>query len=378
MTGWSRLLVALGALLSVLALLGTWADRQLLSTDDWTATSGALLREPEVREALADRISADLADGSRVTAELRQALPPRLQPLAEPAGGLVREGVHRLTLRVLGSPAVQDLWVEANRVTHRQLVGLVEGEGRELAGRGVVLDLRPLEERVAAEAGLELDVERLGVDGRVVILRADQLDALRSAVDLLHLLGWLLAVLALLCFAAAIWLAKADRRRALVASALGLAGAGLLVLVVRRVAGHELAVALTDGGPSAPVVETVWRIGTSLLADLAVVFVLVGLVALLGAWLVGPGRAGSRVRELIAPWLLERSEVAYGVAGAGFLALAAFGPLSVLRRPLALVVLAALLLVGVGLLRRSVRRSREAGSRGARSPGTSGRAPATS
>ena len=113
----SRILVALASLLAVLALLGGWVDRQLLNTDDWTATSAALLRDDAVRVPLADELSSELADGSRTREALQQVLPPRLQPLAGPAGSLVADGVQRAVQRILASGKVQQAWVTANRLT---------------------------------------------------------------------------------------------------------------------------------------------------------------------------------------------------------------------------------------------------------------------
>ena len=349
----SRILIALAALLTVVALLGAWADRQLLNTDDWTATSSALLREPAIRDPVADAIAGAVADGSRATAALEEALPPRLQPLAPQAGALVREAAQRATERLLDAPRVQRLWVDANRATHRQLVDLVDGGGTVVAGRGVVLDLRPLAAEIAREAGFSGDrVERLPPSGRIVLLRPDQLETLREVGDLLDLVGWLPGVLALLLFAAAIWQARGARRRALLATGGALLGAGLVVLVARRVGGHLLVAAAAGDGPYVPTAEAVWRIATSLLAELAAVAVIVGLVALLGAWLAGPGRSATWLRRRATPGLSAPLGAVLGAAALVYLALLAWGPLTVLRRPVPIVLFGVLLVVGLWLLRR--------------------------
>lgn len=358
----SRILLALAALLTVITLLGTWADRQLLNTDDWTATSTALLREEVIRDPVADAIASSVADGSRATTALEEVLPPRLQPLAPQAGALVREAAQRATERLLDAPRVQRLWVEANRITHQQLVDLVDGGGTVVAGRGVVLDLRPLATEIAQQAGFSGDrIEQLPPSGRIVILQPEQLKTLRSAGDLLKLVGWLPGVLALALYALAIWLARGARRRALLTSGVLLLAAGLVVLLVRRVAGHALVDAVAADGPYVPTAEAVWRIATTLLAELSVVVIVVGLFAALGAWLAGPGPRASWLRGHVAPALAATPGAVLGGAALVYLVLIAWGPLEVLRRPLPIVLFGVLLLVGVWLLRAQIVRERAEG-----------------
>lgn len=374
----SRILIGLAALLSVVALLGAWVDRQLLNTGEWTATSAALLREETIRNPLADAIAAQIADGSRATAALEEVLPPRLQPLAPQAGALVREAAQRATERLLDAPRVQQLWVDANRITHEQFVRIVDGGGTVVAGRGLVLDLRPLAVQIAQQAGFSGDrAERLPeIGGRIVILRPEKVDNLRKAGDLLHTLSWLPAILALALYALAIWLARGARRRALLATGASLVAVGLLALIVRRIAGRELVDAVAGNGPYVPTAEAVWRIATTLLAELSVVVLIVGLVAAFGAWLAGPGRRASWLRGRIAPALATQPAGVLGATALVYLALVAWGPLEVLHRPLAIATFGLLLLAGIWLLRAQVVRERAAvGSATAVDPAPSGGEP---
>jgi hypothetical protein len=92
------------------------------------------------------------------------------------------------------------------------------------------------------------------------------------------------------------------------------------------------------------------------------VLLVVGAGAMLGAWLAGDGRRARWLRTRFAPTLAERPDLAYGIAALAYLALVAWGPLSVLRRPLAIVVFGALLLAGVAALRAQVRRELASGA----------------
>jgi hypothetical protein len=357
----SRILVALASVLAVVALLGSWVDRQLLDTDQWTETSAALLQEESIRVPLANEISAQLADGSRTREALQEALPPRLQPLAGPAGTLVADAVQRAVQRVLASARVQRAWVTLNRVTHEQLVELVEGGGTVVAGRGVILDLRPLAKQIASAIGIDPSVvDRLPEPrGRIVILDPQQLRALRTTGDVLDTLAWLPGILALALYALAVWLARRQpggMRRAVLASAIGLALAALLVLVVRRVVGNQVITAITGDGPLLEAARDVWRIATTLLAELAAVLIAVGVLGLAGAWLAGDGRRASALRARVAPVLAGRPDLVYGIAALVYLVLLAWGPLGVMQRPWAIVSFGVLLLGGIAALRAQVKR----------------------
>jgi hypothetical protein len=358
----SRILVGLAAFLAMVALLGAWLNRQLMDTDEWTQTSVALLRDDAIRVPLANALAQQIADGSRAEQALEEALPPRLQPLAAQAGTLVADGAQRAAQRLLDGPRVQQLWEQANRLAHEQFVAFVKGDGAQLDAKGVVLDLRPIAAQVARAAGADsATVAAIRARaGEVVLIRRDRVDALRTAVKLLNTLSWLPAIASLLLYALALWLARGARRRALLVCGGSLVAVGLLALIARRVGGHELVRAVAGDGPYTTAASHVWRIATSLLYELATVVIAVGLIAACGAWLAGPGRAASWLRARLAPALGAPVAAVLSATALAYLALIAWGPLAVLRQPIPIAVFAALLLVGVLLLRNQVVRERAA------------------
>src|SRR4029078_2419296 len=66
--------------------------------------------------------------------------------------------------------------------------------------------------------------------GRIVILRADELDTAQNGFQLLKTLAWVLPLLTLVAFALAVWL-SGDRRRAVRGSGWVLVAFGLLGLL---------------------------------------------------------------------------------------------------------------------------------------------------
>ncbi|MDP9135988.1 MAG: hypothetical protein M3N56_14310, partial [Actinomycetota bacterium] len=93
--GWARALVVLASVLAFAAILAVWANRQLLNTDNWTDTSTELLENRVIRDQIALYLVDALYANVDVSAELEAAFPERLQPLAGPAAGALRQVAER-------------------------------------------------------------------------------------------------------------------------------------------------------------------------------------------------------------------------------------------------------------------------------------------
>src|SRR5829696_9437617 len=111
-------LVALASLLAYLAILAIWVDRQALNTDHWTRASSEMLERPVVRARVAAFLVDELYSNVDVQAEIREALPPRAQPLAGPAAGALRNFAERAAKEILSRPRAQQAWENANRTAH--------------------------------------------------------------------------------------------------------------------------------------------------------------------------------------------------------------------------------------------------------------------
>ena len=98
-----------------------------------------------------------------------------------------------------------------------------------------------------------------------------------------------------------------------------------------------------------------WDIITRLLADAGWAAIVLGIIAILAVWLIGPSRWGTQARGWLAPHL-RRPEIAYGVAAAAFLILFVWTPISYVQNWLVILTFAVLAAVGVELLRRQTAR----------------------
>jgi hypothetical protein len=318
-------LLVVATLLWTAGTIGVWAKRQALDTDNWVATSTRLLQNDRVRDALAAALVDRLYDTSAVEARLREALPPRLDPLAAPAASGLREVALRNAPRVLGSAAALTAWREANRTASRTLLAIVEG--RVAAGGDVSLNVRDLLGQVAARTGLPAGAaDRLPPSvATVEVLRSDQVKTAQDAVRLFRDGLWVLAALAILCFAGAIALGV-DRRRRVLSVGVSLVISAVAVLAIRRVAGTWLTGQLADAPNSQAVAGDVWTIATSLLVEAAEGTALVGLLVVLGAWIAGPGRVATSARRTSSPILRNHASAVRAGLAVVLLLLVWWGP----------------------------------------------------
>jgi hypothetical protein len=216
---------------------------------------------------------------------------------------------------------------------------------------GVVIDLRPLVERVSARVGAE---ESLPPDaGLIEIVSSDQLETVRTVARLLRGVAIVLLVLAVLLYAGALYLAGAGRRQGiLLGCGIGIVVAGLGMLVVRRVAGAQVVEAVTEGGAATSAADAVWEIGTELLVDIAGVTIVLGVVVVAIAWLAGRSRPAVWLRAQVAPVLRDRPGIAYGIAIGAVLLLLAIGWLPANSALLAVLVYVLLAIAAVAAMRR--------------------------
>jgi hypothetical protein len=350
--------VVLASVLAVVACLAIWVDRQLLNTDHWTDTSAALLRDPPIQNQLAKYLSDELFSTGAASERIAQALPPRLAPLAGPASAGLSDLAERLARRALASGALQRLWVDANRATHRQFVALTKGEGVVVQGSGVVLDLRPLLGQVAQRVGLDPGfVTRLPAGkGQLVVIQKNQLDTLESFADFLRALPIVTLALMLIAFGTAVALAGERRREVLRNCGIGLVIAGLLVLILRRVLGNHIVDTVTAHGVAAPPASDTWSIATSLLAAIATSTVLIGAVLIAGTWFAGPGKRATVARRRVAPLVVERPGVVYAGLSVFLLIVLVWGPFEATRTWLGALVFTLLAAGGAFALDAQIRR----------------------
>jgi hypothetical protein len=351
-------LFAVGTLVLLVGSLTVWVKRQALDTDAWVDTSSQLLEDDDVRQALSVYIVDQLYANADPEAVLEERLPENLQGLAGPIAGALRQPATEGVDGFLQRPRVQDLWENVNRIAHQELMAVLEDEtrGNVTTGEGTVtLNLRTLVVNIGTELGFgeELDARLPPDAGQIVLLQSDELEAAQNAVKAIKWMSWLVILIAFACFAGAIWLAG-GRREMLRNVGIVLFLVGILLLVIRRVAGNYLVDALTSGESLRDAANSTWFIGTSLLSEVAWALIVYGLIIMIGTWLAGPHRYAARVREFIGPTLRDRPGLAWGVLAALYLLVALWAPVPALRNWLGVLLLAGLVALGFEAFRRVV------------------------
>jgi hypothetical protein len=355
----ARLLIVLASLLAFLALHAIWLDRQLLDTDNWTASSSELLEQPAVRNQAAAFLADELYARVDVEAEIRSALPPRAQVLAAPAANLLRDRVEVRAQKMLQRPAVQTLWEDANRAAHVMLMRVLDGGGTAVSTEGgtVVLDLKALLEQLQEQAGIGGRAAAALPEGagQITVLQSDELDTAQDAAKILDGLPILLVGLSLVLFAAALLAAPAYRRGAVRGYGVGLLAAGAGAIAAMAWAGDYVVGSLSDTAATEPVVRAVWDVYDSLLVQAATAAIIYGAVLVAGAWLAGPTAWAVGLRRAAAPYLAQPS-LAYGVfAAVVFIVVVWWSPTPAMRNPVTAILLAGLLALGFEALRRKTR-----------------------
>jgi hypothetical protein len=354
-------LIVLASLLALISALTVWSKQQLLDTDKFTTSSAKLLANDEVRAALSTRLVNSLNQRIDLKAQLEEQLPPRAKSAAPAAAAAIQNSAARVIDAFLGTAQAQELWERVNRRAHTALVNVLEGKDAgpiSTENGDVVLDLRPMIQRVAARLGVEDRLKERASPGagQVVLLESDQLDAAQTGVRILNALSsWLwLAVIALL--ALAMYIADGKRRTTLLYIGFALLTVGVLIAVIRRLVGDAIVDSLVKVESSKPAVHAIWAIETDLLRDLALGLIIYGIVSILAAFVAGPSRPAVALRHSLAPSFREHVVLVYVVAALLFLLFLAWGPSGANRRLLGVAILAALLVLGIEVWRRQTLR----------------------
>jgi hypothetical protein len=357
--GWARALVVLASVLAFMAILAVWANRQLLNTDNWTDTSSGLLENRVIRDQIAVYLVDQLYANVDVSAELSAALPERLQPLAGPAAGGLRELAERASKEALSRPRAQQAWADANRNAQLALLRVLEGGGPAVSTEGgdVVLDLNVLlgqmQERVGIGGRLQ---DRLPASAsQITIMHSDRLEAAQTGLKVIRGLPVVLVALSLALFALALALAPGWRRQALRAYGIGFVLAGALALIVQDQAGQALVDALTRNAAVEPAAIAAWTISTTLLVQAAWATIGYGVFMVFAAWLAGPSRPTVAIRRAVAPYA-RHPAVAYSALAVFVALLLWWAPTPATRDPALALILIALLAVATEALRRKIGR----------------------
>ncbi|MEV6782183.1 hypothetical protein [Streptomyces sp. NPDC051098] len=308
----SVLLILFAALLSVLAVVAVWANSIVRDTDRYVATVGPLASDPDVQQAVTNRVTDVVLARINVDAlvkELEDAVsgpgvPPRAAQLVGNLEKPIRNGLEQLisrtTERVVSSNAFETVWVDANRSVHSALDKALTGSSDSavsLKDNQVAIDVGPLVAKVKqrlVDAGLGAAARIPDVHTDFVVFQSDDIGKVKTYLRVLQIMGGWLPFIALLVAAAGVYVAY-NRRRALI-------GAGLAVFLAMLLLGIALTVfrdVYLDHLPpevSQAAAGTVYDALVKFLRAGVRALGAVALITAVGAFLCGPSRFAVFVR----------------------------------------------------------------------------------
>ncbi|HEX7244808.1 MAG TPA: hypothetical protein VF245_04490 [Solirubrobacterales bacterium] len=345
-----------GSLLAFLSVFAIWTERQALNTDDWVNTSGRLIQNQTIREAIGNFLVDQLYENVDVEKELEEILPGETKQLAGPVSGGLRQVAGQGADQVLQSSTAQELWKSANRTTHEQLLAVLEEkEGTVSTEEGkVTLNLGGLVTNLADQVGIGASLaEKLPEDaGQITVLRSDQLKTAQDIVVAIKGLALVLSLLTLLCFGLAIYLSREGRWVTVLYCGVGLVAAGFASIVLREVAGGIVVGQLVSEESVKPAAEETWSIATSLMTSIATTVIVIGVLFGIAGWLASPTGSARSTRRFLAPVLDDHVGYAYALLAIviGFYFISA--PTQNLRTFLTTLAIAGLAAFGIHELRR--------------------------
>jgi hypothetical protein len=351
-----KALVVLGSLLAFLSVFAIWTERQALNTNDWVDTSGKLIQNEKVRSAVGDYLIDQLYENVDVEKELEDILPGETKQLAGPVSGGLRQVAGGGAEQVLQSTTAEELWKDANRAAHEQLLAVLENkkEAVSTAEGNVTLNLGSLVTNLAGQVGIGSQLaEKLPPDaGQITILRSDQLKTAQDVAVGIKGLALVLSLLTLLAFGLAIYLSRDGRWVTVLFCGIGLVAAGFLVIVFRSVAGGIVVDQLVTDESVKPAAEATWSIGTSLMVSIATTVIVFGVLLGIAGWLGSTTGSARSTRRFMSPFL--RDYIPYVYTGWAILVCIYFlsAPTQNLRTFLTTLILAGFVAFGIHELRR--------------------------
>jgi hypothetical protein len=250
--------VVVASLALLLAVLSGYVDRVAINSEQFANRATVALRDPSVKQLIADRITDEVLD-------------------EVPALSLARAVIRSVVAGIVGTRDFTDVFHSAALAAHADLVnGSASTLTLRVANVGAVLaatlqQLDPAAARAVQSAQIVLLSRNIGSFAATIARAAQTISWL-----------WLLfAALFLACAAVAVAISR-PRRRAIRRLAVGIAGVGVLLFIGLFV-GRRIAIGQVQGADARAAVGAVWD---AYLGGLRTASLLLGAIGVVGVVLV--------------------------------------------------------------------------------------------
>ncbi|MBN2169192.1 MAG: hypothetical protein JW738_08100 [Actinobacteria bacterium] len=302
---WS--LIILASICAFGSSLVIWINITTLNTENFVNTVAPLVQDDAVAKAVSIKAVDMMWNAYNLEGKIEESatfLPKEYQFLSEPVSAGAKTAAQMAGEEILKSNQFQSVWREVIKEAHSTGMRALRDEGPvAISQEGeAVLDLDALIGEIKTDlVGMGLtflkDVKVEGV-GEVVLFRSEQLGSAKIGIDTIEVLCWLLPILALALFIAAI-LISLDNRKALMRSGVGLAIAMGIVLISLWVSKVVTLSRLSTVNSEA--VNVIWNHLESGLKWIDLSLLIFGVVVIIGCMIAGPSKWAVKLRGLFKP-----------------------------------------------------------------------------
>lgn len=316
--GWTLLatvLVVIGAILAPVAVVSTWAQRELSDGDYFVATFAPLAKQPGVQSLVTDQVTKAVESSIDIDALTKQVfdgvakagLPPAaadaLRGLAGPAADGIRGLIQSTVSSFVQSQAFADLWTQTLRTAHAQLGETMSGSSNAVItignGGEISLQLAPVVQavkKVLVDKGFSLAKNIPEIKKSIVVAHVASASLIQSIYQLTLALGTWLPWLVLLLLVVGVVVAR-RRALALVWAAVALFLSMLLVAIGVSV-GKTVFVLSVSSVMSASAATTIYATVLQFVSSIVLAVAVLAITVAIVAYLAGPFRFPRRLRGL--------------------------------------------------------------------------------
>jgi hypothetical protein len=297
-------LAIVGAILLPIAGLSFWSRNQLLNTGRYIETVRPLASDPAVRAAVSDRVTTAVTDAVDFQDRAKDALPDRAKFLAGPIADAAKNFVHEVTDNFLASDQFKQLWEQTNRLAHEQIVAIITGKNTDVLQREngkVVVSLGPIAKQVLQRLDNVVPVDLSNVDTsrlntQFVLIDSKDLGRVQSGVKWFNRGTYILLVLAIAALIGSALLDK-DKRAGVQRVGMAMAISMAVTLFAYR-AGRSFYVSSLPSEVTHPDAATAaFDIITRYVERGIETLLILGVVLFVVAWLLGPSRPATQLRD---------------------------------------------------------------------------------
>ncbi|MBN1288632.1 MAG: hypothetical protein JXA49_03235 [Actinobacteria bacterium] len=301
------LLIILACICAFGGSFALWVKTTTLNTENFVNTVAPLVQDNAVARAVSIKAVDIMWEAYNLEGKIEGSLtflPEEYQFLGESASTGAKTAAQMAGEEILKSEPFQAVWKQMLTEAHSTGIRALKGEGPvTISEEGeAVLDLGELIDEIKAELegwGLTFlgDVDASGA-GEVVLFKSRQLGFAEIGISAIEVLSWLLPVLALTLFVAAV-LVSVDNRKTLLGSGIALAGTMAALLISLWV---SKVVTLSRLSPvNSAAANVIWNHLESGLKWVDIGLLILGVVVAVVCILAGPYNWAVKLRGLFKP-----------------------------------------------------------------------------